>query len=41
MLAERSDQPGSKSQLTPVQNRLRVAVIDRDTGFVQVLVKRL
>lgn len=41
MLAERSDQPGSTSQSSPTQNRLRVAVIDRDTGFVQVLVKRL
>jgi DNA-binding response OmpR family regulator len=41
MLAERSDQPGSKSPPSPTQNRLRVAVIDRDTGFVQVLVKRL
>ena len=40
MLAERSDQPGSKPPPSPTQNRLRVAVIDRDTGFVQVLVKR-
>jgi DNA-binding response OmpR family regulator len=42
MLAERSDQPGS-TRSTPQRphNRLRVAVIDRDPGFMQVLTKRL
>ncbi len=40
MLAERSDQPSSKAS-PPAQNRLRVAIVDRDSGFVQVLVKRL
>jgi DNA-binding response OmpR family regulator len=40
MLAERSDQPGPRpASLGP--NRLRVAVIDRDSGFLQVLLKRL
>jgi len=41
MLAERSDQPGLKSSTQRLQNRLRVAVIDRDPGFMQVLAKRL
>ena len=41
MLAERSDQPGSRSGITPTQGRLRLAVIDRDPGFMQVLSKRL
>jgi DNA-binding response OmpR family regulator len=40
MLAERSDQPAAgASQRT--QARLRLAVIDRDPGFMQVLAKRL
>jgi DNA-binding response OmpR family regulator len=41
MLAERSDQPGSRPTTQRLQNRLRVAVIDRDPGFMQVLAKRL
>jgi DNA-binding response OmpR family regulator len=41
MLAERSDQPGSRSAITSTQGRLRLAVIDRDPGFMQVLSKRL
>ena len=41
MLAERSDQPGSRPSSQGLQNRLRVAVIDRDPGFMQVLTKRL
>ncbi len=41
MLAERSDQPDPRSVAQRLQNRLRVAVIDRDPGFMQVLVKRL
>ena len=40
MLAERSDQPASRTPQRP-QNRLRLAVIDRDPGFMQVLAKRL
>jgi DNA-binding response OmpR family regulator len=41
MLAERSDQPGSRPTAQRLQSRLRVAVIDRDPGFMQVLAKRL
>jgi DNA-binding response OmpR family regulator len=42
MLAERSDQPGSRpAGAQRLQSRLRVAVIDRDPGFMQVLAKRL
>jgi DNA-binding response OmpR family regulator len=41
MLAERSDQPGSRPSAQRLQNRLRIAVIDRDPGFMQVLAKRL
>jgi DNA-binding response OmpR family regulator len=41
MLAERSDQPGSRPTQQRLQGRLRVAVIDRDPGFMQVLAKRL
>jgi DNA-binding response OmpR family regulator len=41
MLAERSDQPGSRPPAQRLQSRLRVAVIDRDPGFMQVLAKRL
>jgi DNA-binding response OmpR family regulator len=41
MLAERSDQPGSRPSPQRLQGRLRVAVIDRDPGFMQVLAKRL
>ena len=41
MLAERSDQPGSRPASQRLQNRLRIAVIDRDPGFMQVLTKRL
>jgi DNA-binding response OmpR family regulator len=42
MLAERSDQPGSRSSTPPPsQSRPRLAVIDRDTGFTQVVNKRL
>jgi DNA-binding response OmpR family regulator len=40
MLAEPSDQPSIPSTQR-VQSRLRVAVIDRDLGFIQVLAKRL
>jgi DNA-binding response OmpR family regulator len=41
MLAERSDQPGSRPAAQRLQNRLRIAMIDRDPGFMQVLAKRL
>jgi DNA-binding response OmpR family regulator len=41
MLAERSDQPAPRPSAPRLQNRLRVAVIDRDPGFMQVLAKRL
>jgi DNA-binding response OmpR family regulator len=42
MLAERSDQPTmGRASAQHVQNRLRLAVIDRDPGFMQVLAKRL
>ena len=41
MLAERSDQPGSRSSSPPLQSRLRLAMIDRDAGFMQVLARRL
>jgi DNA-binding response OmpR family regulator len=40
MLAERSDQPEARTTQRP-QSRLRLAVIDRDPGFMQVLAKRL
>src|SRR3989440_2337623 len=40
MLAERSDQPPGRTPQRP-QSRLRLAVIDRDPGFMQVLAKRL
>jgi DNA-binding response OmpR family regulator len=40
MLAERSDQPTASTTGRP-QARLRLAVIDRDPGFMQVLAKRL
>jgi DNA-binding response OmpR family regulator len=40
MLAERSDQPDTRTQ-PRAQPRLRLAVIDRDPGFMQVLMKRL
>jgi DNA-binding response OmpR family regulator len=41
MLAERSDQPGFKPSPQRMQSPLRVAVIDRDPGFIQVLAKRM
>ena len=41
MLAERSDQSGSRSASQPAQTRPRVALIDRDAGFMQVLSRRL
>jgi len=41
MLAERSDQPGSRPTAQRLQSRLRIAMIDRDPGFMQVLAKRL
>jgi len=41
MLAERSDQPGSRPSPQRLQGRLRLAVVDRDPGFMQVLAKRL
>jgi DNA-binding response OmpR family regulator len=41
MLAERSDQPGSRPSTAPAPNRPRLALIDRDSGFMQVVVKRL
>jgi DNA-binding response OmpR family regulator len=41
MLAERSDQPTGRPSAQRVQSRLRLAVIDRDPGFMQVLAKRL
>lgn len=41
MLAERSDQPESRTTGTPSRSGLRLAVIDRDPGFMQVLAKRL
>ena len=41
MLAERSDQPGPKASAPPSQSRLRLALIDRDAGFMQVLGRRL
>src|SRR5437763_10677089 len=40
MLAERSDQPPGRTPQRP-QSRLRLAVIDRDPGFMQVLAKRM
>jgi DNA-binding response OmpR family regulator len=41
MLAERSDQQGVKPSAQRLASRLRVAVVDRDPGFMQVLAKRL
>jgi DNA-binding response OmpR family regulator len=41
MLAERSDQPSAGRATQRPQSRLRLAVIDRDPGFMQVLAKRL
>jgi DNA-binding response OmpR family regulator len=41
MLAERSDRPGAKPPAASGQNRLRVGIIDCDSGLVQVLLKRL
>jgi DNA-binding response OmpR family regulator len=41
MLAGRSEQPGSKASAPPPQSRLKLALIDRDGGFMQVLAKRL
>src|SRR5438874_30864 len=40
MLAQQSDQPGSTPAVRP-QGRVRLAVIDHDPGFMQVLAKRL
>src|SRR5437660_8358124 len=40
MLAERSDQTAGRVSPRP-QSRVRLAVIDRDPGFMQVLSKRL
>ena len=40
-MAERSDQPGSRPTAQRLQSRLRIAMIDRDPGFMQVLAKRL
>src|SRR5437764_7328566 len=39
MLAERSDQPAAAKKRP--QSSVRVAVVDRDSGFMQVLTKRL
>ena len=41
MLAEHSDPSGSRSSTPPSQTRVRVALIDRDPGFMQVLSRRL
>jgi DNA-binding response OmpR family regulator len=41
MLAEQSDQPGSRPAAQRPPGRVRLAVIDHDPGFMQVLVKRL
>jgi DNA-binding response OmpR family regulator len=41
MLGEPSDQAGSRPTPRRIQNRLRVALIDRDSGFIQVLAKRM
>src|SRR5205807_8932258 len=40
MLAERSDQPAARTPQQP-HARVRLAIIDRDPGFMQVLSKRL
>src|SRR2546421_8284850 len=40
MLAERSEQPAAGASQRP-QARVRLAIIDRDPGFMQVLGKRL
>jgi DNA-binding response OmpR family regulator len=41
MLAERSDQSLSRTPTGPAPSRPRLALIDRDSGFMQVLSKRL
>jgi DNA-binding response OmpR family regulator len=41
MLAEERGQPGSQAPAAEAPGRLEVAVIDRDSGFIQVLEKRL
>src|SRR5437868_4183163 len=41
MLAEYSDQPGTRPAAQRPPGRVRLAIIDHDSGFMQVLVKRL